>query len=170
MSESTTRIWLGDLGKYNEGELVGEWIELPMDPEELTKKVHQYSNGGTTDYFLADWEPGNVPEKLFSEHSSPWELNQLAQTLADYSEHDLARVNYLVEDVGVSFADALVQYEDVTFYEGMNLTQVAESLVDDGCFGEIPESIQYFIDFEKIGRELRHDGYTETNEGVFHYA
>ena len=25
------RIWIGNLGKYNEGELIGEWVDLPCD-------------------------------------------------------------------------------------------------------------------------------------------
>ena len=23
-------VWIGNLGKYNEGELIGEWLELPV--------------------------------------------------------------------------------------------------------------------------------------------
>lgn len=29
------RVWVGNLGKYNEGELVGEWITLPMPKNQL---------------------------------------------------------------------------------------------------------------------------------------
>lgn len=28
-------VWIGNLGKYNEGELVGEWLELPVSKKEL---------------------------------------------------------------------------------------------------------------------------------------
>ena len=31
------RIYLTNLGKYNEGQLVGEWVELPVTEEELEK-------------------------------------------------------------------------------------------------------------------------------------
>lgn len=31
------KIYLTNLGKYNEGELVGEWVELPASQEELEK-------------------------------------------------------------------------------------------------------------------------------------
>ena len=30
-------IYLTNLGKYNEGELIGEWVELPVSQEELQK-------------------------------------------------------------------------------------------------------------------------------------
>ena len=29
------RVWVGNLGKYNEGILVGEWITLPMPKNQL---------------------------------------------------------------------------------------------------------------------------------------
>lgn len=29
------RVWIGNLGKYNEGELVGDWLELPVTNKEL---------------------------------------------------------------------------------------------------------------------------------------
>ena len=29
------KIFLTNLGKYNEGELIGEWVELPVSQEEL---------------------------------------------------------------------------------------------------------------------------------------
>ena len=28
-------VWIGNLGKYNEGELVGEWLELPVSKKDL---------------------------------------------------------------------------------------------------------------------------------------
>lgn len=31
------KIFLTNLGKYNEGELIGEWVELPASQEELKK-------------------------------------------------------------------------------------------------------------------------------------
>ena len=36
-------IWVGNLGKYNEGELKGGWLELPKEKEEIErmKKEHE---------------------------------------------------------------------------------------------------------------------------------
>ncbi len=30
-------VWVGNLGKYNEGELVGDWLELPKTKDEIDK-------------------------------------------------------------------------------------------------------------------------------------
>ena len=42
---------------------------------------------------------------------------------------------------------------------------LAEQFIDDGYFGEIPKSLEFLIDYEKIARDLRVD-YTEFEANV----
>jgi len=42
-----------------------------------------------------------------------------------------------------------------------SMKELAEQFVDDGLFGEIPTSIQFYIDYEAIARDLACD-YSET--------
>jgi antirestriction protein len=158
------KIWLGDLGAYNAGKLVGEWLALPMDSDELQAKIDQYTDNGRGDYFIADHEC-EIPA-LVKESSDPLKLNELAEEMADLRDDEITRVKYLLGQ-GYDADDALAKYEDVQFYPDMTLRQVAEQLVDDGCFGDIPDSIANYIDYEAIGRDLGMDGYDETPEGVF---
>jgi hypothetical protein len=53
-----------------------------------------------------------------------------------------------------------------TFYHGMNLTEVAEDMVNEGIFGNVSSSLMNYIDFESLGNDLRSDGYYETEWGV----
>lgn len=162
-----TRIWLGDLSKYVSGELSGEWLDLPMAEEELREKYNKYTNNGQTEFFIADWE---CPVRsAIGEYTSPFAANEIAEKLESFDEDDLSKLIYLIDENSYSFEDALNQYEDVTFYKDMRLKEVAESLVDDGCFGEIPKTLIYYIDYEAIARDLRYDGYYETELGVFHF-
>lgn len=46
------------------------------------------------------------------------------------------------------------------------MQEVAEELVDEGCFGDIPANIVNYIDYEAIARDLRYEGYTEVRNGV----
>ena len=46
---------------------------------------------------------------------------------------------------------------DVELYECDNLRDLAMQFVDDGLFGEIPASIQNYIDYEAIARDLAAD-------------
>lgn len=159
------KIWLGDLGQYNAGNLVGEWLSLPMDEEELAVKVNQYSRDGDGDYFIADYEtPDGINVK---QYDNVMKLNTIAETLDGLSEYDVKRVVWLAGERDLE--TALDNYEDVTFYEGQRLKDVAYELVEDGCFGDIPETIASYIDYDAIAAALEHDGYEETSEGVFHY-
>ena len=42
-----------------------------------------------------------------------------------------------------------------------SLRELAEHFVDDGLFGEIPERLQFYLDFDAIARDLGLD-YAET--------
>ncbi len=161
------KIWLGSLAKYNSGELSGEWIELPLTEEELVAVTNKYTADGQGDYFLADWE---CPiEGIVSEYSNVSELNGVATQLSELADYDLERVKYLVEQECLKFSEAMGSYEDVVIYGGQSLRDVAYTLVEDGLFGEIPETIANYIDYEAIARDLQLDGYTEWNGNVYEY-
>jgi len=160
------KIWLGSVAAYNNGQVHGEWLELPMDVETLAAKVKTYSDDGRGDYFIADHEcDANI---LIKETSSPFQLNEWAEQFEMLGDHEIDCVNFLI-DFGADVYGALKNYDDVTFYDKMTMKEVAQSLVDDGCFGEIPDSIANYIDYAAIARDLQHDGYIETPRGVFHH-
>lgn len=50
---------------------------------------------------------------------------------------------------------------DITIYHATSFVELAEQFVDDGLFGEIPEALENYIDYEAIANDLRHD-YSET--------
>ena len=51
-------IYLTNLGKYNEGELVGEWVELPIKSKALEEALQRIGidNIRYEEFFLTDWE------------------------------------------------------------------------------------------------------------------
>ena len=50
---------------------------------------------------------------------------------------------------------------DIDLYEFDSLKELAEQFVDEGLFGEIPASIQNYLDYDAIARDLGFD-YSET--------
>lgn len=52
------RIYLTNLGKYNEGELVGEWVDLPIEKENLQEVFKRIGIDGKQyeEYFITDYE------------------------------------------------------------------------------------------------------------------
>lgn len=95
------------------------------------------------------------------------ELNKTAETLDGLEEYELEELQAITEVVG-DFSDALNIFErdSYTYYSGMTLEDLAYQLVNEGCFGNISQSIQKYIDYAAIARDLDFDGYTETESGV----
>lgn len=50
---------------------------------------------------------------------------------------------------------------DVDIYEMGSLKELAETFVDEGLFGDIPERIRFYLDYDAIARDLGMD-YSET--------
>jgi antirestriction protein len=56
---------------------------------------------------------------------------------------------------------------DVDVYDMQNLKELAEYFVDEGLFGEIPDHLQHYIDYDAIARDLEVD-YSEITIGNEH--
>ena len=50
---------------------------------------------------------------------------------------------------------------DIDIYDLDTMKELAEQFVDEGLFGEMPEHLQYYIDYDAIAYDLSMD-YTET--------
>ena len=72
-------IWVGNLGKYNEGELKGGWLELPKEKEEIDEFLKEVVglNDEYEEYMINDFET-DLPYKV-NEYESIKMLNLLAK-------------------------------------------------------------------------------------------
>ena len=50
---------------------------------------------------------------------------------------------------------------DIDLYTGMDLNDLARQFVEEGLFGDIPERLAFYLDYDAIARDLAHD-YVET--------
>lgn len=88
--------FITNLGKYNEGELVGEWVKFPTTSEELQKVFERIGIGSKDDFgnpyeewFISDYDcyVDGLYEKL-GEYENLDELNYLASKLDELDDHD----------------------------------------------------------------------------------
>jgi antirestriction protein len=158
------RIYLTNLAQYNQCKLVGKWLDLPLDEENLIQELHEIL-GNDEEYFITDYE---APFKI-DEYENPFELNELVWKLEKLDEYDHQKIFYLLEVIGCTREEALEKYEDVIFYSDMTLEDVASELVEEGVFGDLTNNIKGYIDYEKLARDLSIDGYYETEAGTFWY-
>lgn len=88
-------------------------------------------------------------------------LAQFFNVVEAWDDEDKTRVILAVGECGYSF-DANTQPDDfdLDIYEGITLRELAEQFVDDGLFGDIPERLQFYVNYDAIARDLGFD-YTE---------
>lgn len=69
----------------------------------------------------------------------------------------------MVGECGYAFdpANADPNEFEADIYHLDSMKELAEQFVDEGLFGDIPERLQYYLDYDAIARDLSLD-YTET--------
>jgi hypothetical protein len=72
-----------------------------------------------------------------------------------WEAHEKVNVIIAVGECGYDFdPDESPDQLGVDIYAVDTLRDLAEQFVDEGLYGEIPESLQYYIDFDAIARDL----------------
>lgn len=158
-------VFITNLGKYNEGELVGKWLELPCD--DLEAELESIGVADDTmyeEYFITDYENDFGYE--VGEYENLEKLNELAETLEALNDYEAAHLQAYMEASGYGIEEALERYENSQFYKGMDLIDVAYELVEE-CY-DLPEIAQRYFDYEAFARDLGFDGYYETEEGTIY--
>lgn len=143
------RIYIACLAAYNSGILHGRWINAEQDAKDINKAISEMLAAspiaGAEEYAIHDYE-GFEGIKL-SEYCD-------IQTVADYA-------NFIAEH-GPLGGKLVAHYGDI---------KTARTAIDDhykGCFSSaeafaqhlteetsyIPEHLQYYIDYEKMARDL----------------
>ncbi|MEW7008464.1 MULTISPECIES: antirestriction protein ArdA [unclassified Lentilitoribacter] len=91
--------------------------------------------------------------------------------LEQWREEDKVKLICAIGECGYDFEVGKDNLDrlDVDIYPNMNMCDLAEQFVDEGLFGEIPESIQCYLDFDAIARDLAMD-YSEIEIGGERYV
>ena len=98
------------------------------------------------------------------------DISAYLEAVEDWEDWQKINVILAVGETGYSFdlgKDDPDQF-DIQIYEVESMKELAEQFVEEGLFGEIPESIQFYIDYEAIARDLAMD-YAEAVIAGTHY-
>lgn len=167
-------IFANTWGNYNEnGADGGKWLKLPMDPDELEEELELIAaamGDNDPEWAIHDYEwLTDIDLFDISEHDNIMNLNERLLELEELEEWELEEVAAAIEAFGYSFLEAVDRQQRgyFTLYRNMDLTEVAEELVND-CYitKDTPDIFARYFDYEAFGRDLRFDGYTETKYGV----
>ena len=155
---ATIRAYVTNLGLYNEGYLVGEWVTFPISEEEQGELFERIKIDEThEEIFITDYET-DIDIKI-GEYTSIDELNEIAEQIEDLDDYEEEIVKALIGN-GYSLEDALDKKDDVMYYSGCStMAEVAEQYADEtGLLDSIPENLRYYFDFEAFGRDMSFEG------------
>lgn len=157
-------IYLTNLGKYNEGELTGEWVKLPVSDEELQEVFKRIGiNKEYEEYFITDYECDFYE---IGEYESISTLNEMAEKIDNLNEEQEQVVKVLMSECGYDLDDAIEKAEsgDYRIYSNCdNMTDVAYAVVEECDYlRNVPETVARYFDYEAFGRDLG-------IEGSFHF-
>ena len=164
-------IFVNTWGNYNEnGADGGQWVTLPMDPEELEEVLENIAaliGDNDPEWAIHDYEwTTEIELDEISEYANIFKLNEMCNDLDDLEEWEAEEIAAAVEAWGYTFAEALDRHQRgcFVFYPGSDLEEVAEEIINE-CY-DLPEFALRYFDFEAFARDLRFDGYEETKYGV----
>lgn len=85
-------------------------------------------------------------------------IAQFLDAVEDWDTDQKTRVILAVGECGYDFtADTQPDDFDLEVYPVETLRGLAEQFVDEGLFGDIPERLQFYIDYDAIARDLGMD-------------
>lgn len=163
----TTKIYVANLAKYNEGQLVGKWLTLPMDEDELQEAV-QGILGNDEECAIHDYEA--VFE--ISEYDNITRINEIAQILDDLGEDEEVIRAILGNWTDIDYGLGILQEREYQVYSGCSsMADVAQEILDEqGTLDKLPEELRSYFDYAAYGRDLElngtfleadHDSYVE---------
>lgn len=150
------KIFLTNLGKYNEGELVGEWVELPVSQEELQEVFERIGiNEEYEEYFITDHECDLYE---VGEYENIDKLNDIAQRIKELGEEESNVVKALIQKLDYTLNEAIdkVNSGDYRIYSDCdNMTDIAYQVVEECEYlNNVPDNVARYFDYESFGRDL----------------
>jgi antirestriction protein len=168
-------VYITNLGKYNEGYLIGKWLKLPATDEEIKKILKEIGIDGVIyeEYFFTDWEC--IEGIDINEYSSLNELNNIADTLESLSEDELKICECLMKNEGCFLDEAIEKKDERIIFNLDNDTSLdtysnlAYAYINQ-IYGDVnrldKDTLARYFDFESFGRDLSFDYFIDDNLNI----
>lgn len=161
------KIFLTNLGRYNEGCLMGEWVKLPVPEDKLEDVLHRIGiNEQYEEYFISDYE-SLFSNLHISEYASIAELNELAEQIEGLADHDYDKLAAVLEcESSMSITEILEVIEALDDFDLLADITTEEELGDyylEDIFYGISDTVLRYIDTQRLGRDI----HLENGRGTF---
>ncbi|MCD8297934.1 MAG: antirestriction protein ArdA [Prevotella sp.] len=160
--------YVTNLGRYNEGYLIGKWVSFPISDAEFNKALksigvsEQPSVDGMIydEYFITDYET-DIKGFDLGEYEDLETLNAVAEIFDNLDEYEQEAFQAMLED-GYDRFDAIekVRNGEYVFYaDCQDMEAVAMEYCDScGVLDNVPAILQNYFDFSAYGRDMALEG------------
>ena len=155
VGEVLLNVYIANLGAYNRGELIGQWVSLPMEEEDLNEVISEIL-GNDEEYAIHDYE-----SNLGLEVGEYENIHQLNEQLAKVEEYEVDLLGALTRNYGLTLEEAIIGLEDTHYFQLDKNTfmsdesNLAYAVIDELGFEGI--NLTYHFDWELFGRDLSYD-------------
>lgn len=169
------RVYITDLEAYNNGHLVGKWIQLPMDSDLLSESIEDILNDGRRacnhshhheEYFITDFECEYMD---IEEYSPINKYNDIAKDMQDIDEDGVKAIQIMMKNGVVNHIYEAIENLDNIHCTGERMMEdVAITFIEEtGALKNMPANLQYYFDYESFGRDMEINGsFFEDDKGV----
>lgn len=155
VGEVLLNVYIANLGAYNRGELIGQWVSLPMEREDLDEVISEIL-GNDEEYAIHDYE-----SNLGLEVGEYENIHQLNEQLAKVEEYEVDLLGALIRNYGLTLEEAIIGLENTDYFQLDKNTFVSDesnlayAVIDELGFEGI--NLTYHFDWELFGRDLSYD-------------
>lgn len=158
------KIFITNLSEYNNGNLIGEWISLPIDSSFLNQTINKIlSSDDSEEIFITDWEWDDKTIFEIGEYDNIQMLNAKIFKLHQLSQYQLESISFLISEniCNNDDIDNCINHSyDVVIHKNKSMIDIAKERIKEmvGLI-EIPLIISNNIDYDGVAEEIRIGGY-----------
>lgn len=168
------KIFLTNLRKYNEGQLIGKWLELPASNEEIVESLKQIGiNDECKDYFISDYECQFSAIDI-KKNSSIEELNDIANQIAEMDKDEIKVCSTIMKNENCTLDEAIKEKNNrqiiiLNSNESNINYNLANSYIEQ-FYGDVinldKETLERYFDFTRFGEDLKEDFNIDDDETI----
>ena len=138
----------------------GFYFETAKEYQEKTRKLLNSSGWPVEEFEIQFIDGEMIDAKLFRALDvSQCNFEAFLEAIENWDYQDKVKVIIAVGEAGYNFdfRNSSPNDFDIDLYQMDSLRELAEQFVEEGLFGEIPDNIRYYLDYDAIGRDLATD-------------
>lgn len=158
--ESDIKIFLTNLTAYNNGNLMGEWVTLPINGEQMNGILKRIGVEKGEELFITDYD---IPFRNMDigEHENLDDLNYLAARLQEMSSYETDRFTNVLE-AGLYNYSSAADYVNLTYnldcydmIEVKDEEELGRYLLSEVEMPELPNGtlLSDYVNYEEYGRD-----------------